>query len=211
MAKKTTGVRATKARETRRRMRAAALKLFTEQGYATTSMQAIADQARVAVQTLYFTFGTKRALLTEILDVAVAGDEEPVPTLERPWVAQALAATPAEQLRVQARAAREIYERVAPVLEVIRDAAGADPELADLWETNNTQRAAVQQKLITALAAKTQLRAGLNTTTATDIALAFQTPEMYQYLTCRRRWSPHHWEAWTAQALIEQLLGSDPR
>ena len=59
--------RADKAQANRRRMRAAALALFTDRGYASTSIQAIADEAGMAVQTLYFTFGTKSALLKEIL------------------------------------------------------------------------------------------------------------------------------------------------
>src|ERR1700746_3127987 len=118
-------------------MREAGVSLFREQGYAATPMQAIADRAGVAVQTLYFTFGTKRALLSEILDVAIAGDEEPVATLDRPHV-QALRDDPAPvtQLRGQARLSRLIYGRLAPALEVVRGAASADPDLAELWETN---------------------------------------------------------------------------
>ncbi|WP_406053875.1 TetR/AcrR family transcriptional regulator [Kribbella sp. NBC_00889] len=199
--------RADKTRANRRRMRTAALGLFTARGYAATSMQAIADEAGVAVQTLYFTFRTKRALLSEILDTAVAGDEEPVPTLERPRVRAAISeAGQREQLREQARLAREIYRRVAPVLQVVASAASADPEIADLWETNNTQRAIVMEQLITALAAKGPLRDGLDPAMATDIALALLSPEMYQYLTERRGWSPGRWEQWTADALTTQLL-----
>lgn len=199
--------RADKARANRRRMRAAALALFTDRGYAATSMQAIADDAGMAVQTLYFTFRTKRVLLSEILDIAVAGDEEPVPTLERPRVRAAIAdPDPVLQLRELARLAREIYERVAPVLQVVAGAASADPEIAELWETNNTQRAIAMEALITALAAKSPLGDGVDSATAIDIALALQSPEMYQYLTSRRGWSPSRWEHWTADALISQLL-----
>src|SRR5215207_8588973 len=201
--------RADKARATRRRMRAAALALFTDRGYASTSMQAIAEEAGVAVQTLYFTFGTKRALLSEILDIAVAGDEEPVPTLERSSVLAAIDDPDRErQLREQTRIAREIYQRVAPVLQVVANAASADPELAELWETNNTQRATLMERLISALVAKGPLRDGLDTAMAIDIALALQSPEMYLYLTERRGWSPGRWEHWTADALITQLLPS---
>ncbi len=201
--------RADKALANRQRMRAAALNLFADRGYASTSMQAIADEAGMAVQTLYFTFGTKRALLSEILDVAVAGDDEPVPTLERPVVVSALAEPdPEAQLRDQARLAREIYERVAPVLEVVANAASADPEIAEVWETNNAQRATVMERLITALATKGPLRDGVDTAMAIDIALALQSPELYQYLTKRRGWSPDRWERWTADALITQLLKS---
>ena len=199
--------RADKAQANRRRMRAAALALFTDRGYASTSIQAIADEAGMAVQTLYFTFGTKSALLKEILDIAVAGDEEPVPTLERPKVRAAIAdPDPVLQLRELARLSREIYERVAPVLQVVAGAASADSDLAELWETNNTQRAIVMTELITALASRSPLRDGVDTATAIDIALALQSPEMYHFLISRRGWSPSRWEQWSADALITQLL-----
>ncbi|MDN3356365.1 TetR/AcrR family transcriptional regulator [Actinomadura sp. DC4] len=203
--------RADKARANRRKMRAAALELFADQGYAATSMQTIADEAGVAVQTLYFTFGTKRRLLSEILDVAVAGDDEPVPTLERPDTLAVLAGSDArEQLRAQVRLAREIYERVSPVLRVVASAASADPDIAELWEINNAQRATVQERFVAALATKSPLREGLDTAGATDIALALQTPEIYHYLTHRRGWSPERWERWTADALVGQLLPGEP-
>jgi AcrR family transcriptional regulator len=199
--------RAEKTRANRRRMREAALTLFVERGYAATSIQAIAEKAGMAVQTLYFTFGSKRALLNEILDIAVAGDEEPVPTLDRPSVLAAIGdPDQRQQLREQARLAREIYQRVSPVLQVVANAASGEPEIAELWETNNTQRAVVMERLITALATKGPLRAGVDPAMAVDIALALQSPEMYHYLTERRGWSPSRWEQWTADTLITQLL-----
>jgi AcrR family transcriptional regulator len=199
--------RAEKAQANRQRMRAAAQTLFASRGYSATSMQAIADEAGMAVQTLYFTFGTKRALLSELLDVAVAGDDEPVPTLERPRVLAAIDnPDPVVQLHELAGIAREIYERVAPVLQVVAHAAPGDPEIHELWMTNNAQRAVVMERFITALAGKTPLRDGLDTATAIDVALALQSPELYQFLTVRRGWSPARWEQWTADALVTQLL-----
>ena len=188
-------------------MRKAALRLFREQGYAATPMQAIADEAGVAVQTLYFTFGTKRALLSEILDIAIAGDEEPVATLDRPHV-QALLddPDPVAQLRGQARVTRTVYERLAPALEVVRGAATADPDLAALWERSIQQRATVMERFIAALAAKTALRDGMDQATAVDIALALQSPELIMFLTGQRGWSPEKYEQWLANALISELL-----
>lgn len=201
--------RAEKARATRQRMRKAALQLFREQGYAATTMQAIADRAGVAVQTLYFTFGSKRALLSEILDIAIAGDEEPVATLERPHV-QALMddPDPVAQLRGQARITRGVYMRLAPILEVIRGAATADPDLAELWENSIKQRATVMERFIAALDGKTRLRDGLDQAVAVDIGLALQGPELYEFLVSRRGWSPDQYENWLADALVCQLLGS---
>jgi AcrR family transcriptional regulator len=199
--------RADRTQANRQRMRAAAQTLFTARGYAATSMQAIADEAGMAVQTLYFTFGTKRALLAELLDVAVAGDDEPVRSLDRPRV-QALLddPDPVAQLHEQARQTREIYERVAPVLQVIAHAATADPEIHELWAANNAQRAVMMERMVTALVSKTALREGLDEQLATDITLALLSPELYHLLTARRGWDAARWERWTADALVTQLL-----
>ena len=75
-----------KAQATRRRIRDAARRLFVERGYVATTIEAIAGEAGVAVPTVYLAFGTKRALLAELLDIAAASDEQPVAVLERPWV-----------------------------------------------------------------------------------------------------------------------------
>jgi len=55
--------------KTRRRsdIRAAGTRLFTERGYAATSMEAIAELAEVGIATVYNYFGTKGRLLADIL------------------------------------------------------------------------------------------------------------------------------------------------
>ena len=49
----------------------AALALFMEQGYDDTTIQQVATAAGVAVQTVYFTFGNKPRLLSEVQDRVV--------------------------------------------------------------------------------------------------------------------------------------------
>ncbi|MEV4217085.1 helix-turn-helix domain-containing protein [Nonomuraea sp. NPDC049725] len=202
------GVRAAKTAQTRARMLAAARELFVERGYTATSMQAIATRGGVAVQTLYFTFETKRAILKELLDVEVAGDDAPVATLDRPWAAQALAAPPPELLHRLVEATADIHARVAPLLEVARSAAATDPEIAELWRTNITQRHTVLAVFTGALAAKNALRADLNALRAADMALAVLAPETYHLLTDHRGWSSHAWADWATQTLISTLLAS---
>ena len=90
--------RAEKAQETRRRIIEAAADLFVADGYGATNLQDVADRAGVAVQTIYFVFGNKRALLKELVDVTIAGDSEPIATMDRPWFTDAMAATTAEEL-----------------------------------------------------------------------------------------------------------------
>ncbi|MFJ9643162.1 TetR/AcrR family transcriptional regulator [Streptomyces sp. NPDC004244] len=201
--------RAEKARRTRQRMHDAAARLFAEKGWTGTTVEDIARAAEVGVQTVYFTFGSKRALLRELLDTAVAGDADPVATLDRPWAREVLdEPDPAAQLALQAAGARRILERAAPVLEVVRGAATADPELAELWRLNHEQRHAVQLRFAEALYEKAggSLRPGHDRAAAADIAVTVLGPETYDLLVTRRGWSPARWEEWAADALVRQLL-----
>ncbi|NXY98536.1 TetR/AcrR family transcriptional regulator [Streptomyces sp. BR123] len=190
-------------------MRDAAARLFAEKGWTGTTVEDIARTAEVGVQTVYFTFGSKRALLKELLDTAVAGDADPVATLDRPWAREVLdEPDPAAQLALQAAGARRILERAAPVLEVVRGAATADPELAELWRLNHEQRHAVQLRFAQALHEKASgsLRHGHDSAAAADIALTVLGPETYDLLVTRRGWTPARWEEWAADALARQLL-----
>ncbi|MEU8894459.1 helix-turn-helix domain-containing protein [Nocardia sp. NPDC048505] len=206
MAGQNSGTRAAKTTANRAKMLDAARELFTTRGYTPTTMKAIAEQAGMAVQTLYFTFATKRAILSELLDIEIAGDTAPIATLDRPWFTEAVAAAPADQIERQVAMAATIFARVSPLLEVIRAAAATDPELADLWRTNLTQRHLVQLRLAEALAAKTPLRGGLDAARAADIALAVLAPETYHLLVRERGWTPGEWTAWATDALVRQLL-----
>ncbi|MPZ81595.1 MAG: TetR family transcriptional regulator [Actinophytocola sp.] len=200
------GKRAAKAAATRARMLGAARALFVGGGYGSTSMQAIAAEAGVAVQTLYYTFETKRAILTELLDVEVAGDAAPVATLDRPQVMEAMAAPPADQLRRMVAMTAQVHARVVPLLEVLRAAAAVDPGVADLWRTNIAQRHTVQVAFAAALAAKGALRPGLSAGRAADIALAVLSPETYHLLVHERAWPRADWADWATDALTRQLI-----
>ncbi|MFI9585464.1 TetR/AcrR family transcriptional regulator [Streptomyces sp. NPDC052236] len=201
--------RAEKARRTRRRMLDAAAQLFTERGWAGATIEDIARTAEVGVQTVYFTFGNKRALLKELLDTVIAGDTTSLATLDRPW-ARAVIEEPeaAAQLAQQAAGARQILQRAAPVLEVVRGAAAADPELAELWRTSQHQRHTVQLRFAEALVTKVDgpLRDGHDAASAADIALTVLGPETYALLVTGRGWPPSRWERWAADALVRQLL-----
>ncbi|MGW0751144.1 helix-turn-helix domain-containing protein [Streptomyces sp. NPDC002587] len=201
--------RAERARRTRLRMIDAAERLFTQRGWAGTTIDEIARTAEVGVQTVYFTFGNKRALLKEVLDTAVAGDADPVATLDRHWARELLAEPdPATQLRLQAAGACGILERAAPVLEVVRGAAAAEPELAELWQANLRQRHTVQLHFAQALEAKAPggLRDGHDAASAADIAMTLLGPETYALLVTDRHWTPERWQRWAADSLARQLL-----
>ncbi|TYB62244.1 helix-turn-helix transcriptional regulator [Nonomuraea sp. PA05] len=202
--------RAARARSTRARIVTAAAELFTTAGYTTTSITAIAAKAGVSEPTVYYSFGTKRAILTTALDLAVAGDDEPIPTLQRQWVRDALAdPDPLGQLRRQVAGAADIYLRAASLLDVVRSAAATDPDLAEVWAANLQQRLTVQRVFADALARKNALRDGLTTEDAADIALATLSPETYNLLVNDRGWTHQRWQDWAADALARLLATMD--
>ena len=167
--------RADQARATRRRIIDQAARLFAEQGYAATTLDQIAAAADVAVQTVYFHFRNKATVLKQVVDVLAAGDDEPVPVLDRPW-ARRMREEPdgARALAIWLRNTRAIFGRVAPVMKIVRDAAGSDPQMAAQWQTNLAQRYAAQHAVIQQLADKGALRPELTVDRAADIILPRQ-------------------------------------
>lgn len=198
--------RAEKARQTRVRMLRAAGELFVERGYGATPLQDIADRAGVAVQTIYFTFRNKRNLLKEVVDTAIAGDDEPVATMDRPWFRDALQEeTAAAHLRAHIAGTRHVLERVAAIVEVLRVAAATDPEVVDLWPKGEDPRYTVQAATAKYLVTKPGARAGLSAEHAADVLFGLLSPELYLLLVRDRGWTPESWEQWAFDTLRAQL------
>lgn len=199
--------RTEQARATRRRIIECARQLFLQQGYAATTLDQIAAQAGVAVQTVYFHFGNKRTVLKEVMDVLAVGDDAPIPVLERPWVQQVRYEPDARRaLGIWVRNGRIIFGRVAPMLSIVRDAAGADPEMAEQWRTNQDQRYLAHRTLAEILAAKKALRPGLTVQNAADIIFTLDSPEVYLLLTVERGWSPAQWQRWLTGTIADAVL-----
>ncbi|WP_051062818.1 TetR/AcrR family transcriptional regulator [Ilumatobacter nonamiensis] len=195
------------ARATRRRIIDAALARFTSEGYAAATLDSIAADAGVSVQTVYFHFGSKRNVLKEGVDVLAVGDDLPIPLLERPWM-QELHATPDpyRALQLWMDASRKIYERIAPLMRIIRDAAGADPEMAAQWDTNQQQRVVAHRALAEALDAKNGLRDGIGVDEATDVLYSLMSPEMYGLLVGDRNWTATRWQAYVTRLAAIAVL-----
>ncbi|MGW7594198.1 TetR/AcrR family transcriptional regulator [Streptomyces rubiginosohelvolus] len=200
------GKRDERSRRTREKIVAAALELFVAQGYGATSLQEVADRAGVAVQTVYFVFRNKRTLFKDVVDTAIAGDVEPVATMDREWFRAACTEpTAAGQLRAHVRGVRDILGRVAPVIPLIAAAAATDPEIAAQWPAGPDPRYTVQHAAAEALTSKPDARPDVDTTRAADLLYGLLSPELYLIFTRDRGWSPDAWEAWARTALTAQL------
>ena len=207
------GGKTVRGRATAARIVTAATRLFVEHGYVNTTMAAIADEAGVAVQTLYLAFGSKAAILAEVHDRAVIGTAENIPVLEQPWV---------DQVRAEADGLRALWlvmdnglaisERVAPVYEKIQTAA-ADTEVADLLAKVRMQRLHTVRELTAILATKAGF-APDTTDRAADILYALVSVEVYHLLVVERGWTPNDWKAWAindaARCLFPDTTAPDP-
>ena len=140
-------------------------------------------------------------------DLTLKGDDSPSPVAERPWYVEVLEdPDPEQQLRRNARNARTVKERIAPVLQVIRDGAPVDTEVAALWELVQTDFHANQRVIVESLDAKHALAEGLDVDTATDILWTLNHPDLWFLLVGRCGWTPDRFEAWFADTCCAQLL-----
>jgi TetR/AcrR family transcriptional regulator of autoinduction and epiphytic fitness len=195
------------ARRTRQAITEAARTLFIERGYAGATIGAIAQEAGVAAETIYATFGSKRAVLAHLVDVSVVGDDEPVPLLDRPHV-QATEQEPdqRQQIRQFAGQMRAIMERMAPIFDIIRTASKTEPDIAEMREQLLQGRRQGMAHFVRAVAAHGPLRAGLDIDTAADSVFALSSGEMYTVLTTDLGWSGGEYDVWLAEMLIAALL-----
>ena len=203
--------RAEKTRLTRRRIIDAAAERFLDQGYGATTLDQVAARAGVAVQTVYFHFGNKATLLKEALDVAAVGDDEPVALMDRSWIEEMTTEPdPSRVIEIWTRGGREIFERVAPLLAVVRGTAGTDPDLAAQWDLNEVQRRNAFRALPELLAERGALSPGLSIEDAADLAFLISSAENYMVATGILGWSPERWQRTTVRLLASSLLSETP-
>lgn len=185
----------------------AARTLFLERGYGATTIEAISAASDVPPATVYRLFSSKRGILKAILDVSIAGDDEPVAVSDRPQVQAAVAdADPRGQVAGFVATAADINARSAPVYRILVGAASSDPDAAALLEELNQQRRSGQGQLARALARRGALRSDLRQRDAVDIIYTLMSPEVYRLLVVDRKWTPQRYQRWMTETLSASLL-----
>ena len=195
-----------RAARSRQRIVQAATARFVADGYAATTIGAIARDAGVATQTVYYDFGTKRNVLRAVLDAAIAGDDPSVPVRDQAWVDELARQTdPVAAVDHLVAGSVAILARTAPVYDVVCHAAG-EPEIGALFTATRAARRRDQLALVTSLAAAGHLRPGLDVETAADAVYALVNEEVYLLLVDDCGWDLARFERWLADALRHQLL-----
>jgi AcrR family transcriptional regulator len=196
------------AEETQRVIVEAAAELFFEQGYHATSIAQIAAAAGVAVQTIYNSIGSKKDLLSRVLDYAAAGDRAPVPV---PTFMREQAESESEpgQIIVQlVKFWQGALRRTAPIFRVIREAAALDPDAAALEHDRAAQRLRNYQTAARLLKQRGALREDLTLVQAAAVIFAIGHPETYRTLVLEGSWTERQWAEWAQIALETSLLAT---
>jgi AcrR family transcriptional regulator len=200
-------VRVEGARRTRIAIVLAARQLFENRGYRGTSLSAVAEAAGVARPTVTAAFGSKPALLREVVEQALAGDDEPVPVADRPWFRPVLTAqTHQELLAAYAQVCTLIDARTARVFEVVRRAADASPEVADLWERTQRNRRAGAGIVVTQLTRLGPVPGWPGEDQAVDIVWLFNDPALYDTLVVQCGWPEPEFTAWLTVRMQQALI-----
>jgi AcrR family transcriptional regulator len=188
----------------------AAATLFRERGYGATTVEQIAARAGVSKPTVFTAVGNKQALLSAVRDVTIAGDDDPIPVRQRA-AAAAIADEPEQHRAAELIAAHltAVAGRYAPIYDVLRGAAATgEPELRQLWKTEEDQRLIGARHWTSILAAKAPLRDDLDPDAAADIMWLLMAPDNYSRLVHDRGWTPDHYQEWLTNA-IRSLCSSN--
>jgi AcrR family transcriptional regulator len=181
--------------------------LFVANGFAGTTMAAIADSADVSVELLYSAWGSKAGIVEALLRSALRGTEEGLP-LERSAAVQAIRAEPSarEALRRYGELLATIQPRLAPMVRLLREGAAADPRLAAALETNGRDRLEGMGRLAAHLAELGALAPGVSIEQAQDVLWTLNSSELYELLVEVRGWSPAAYGEWVAEMMAAALL-----
>jgi AcrR family transcriptional regulator len=189
---------------TRERIRDAGRELFLARGFAAATVVDIARAAGVAPQTIYFSYGTKAAVLSAIIDAEIVGDLEPIPLLERPAVRRlAKAADPTNRLGRAVSLLCDVTERVAPLYEIARSGA-TDPEVGALLDRHERERRQTHRALIDLVVG--DLQDGVGAEEAADRLYALVSHDVYWLLVRRCGWPSQRWRRYSRREAARQLL-----
>ena len=186
---------------TEQRIVAAATELFLADGYVATTLEAVAKRAQVGVRTVYVRFGTKAALFKRVVDVAVVGDTQPIPVLERDWAQPAgTAPTAAERIAASAAICRQIAERAGSLFVVAQQAAAIEPLIAGFWQQGREQSRQAQAAFWSRLADDGLVDPAADLAWMIDTAAIVGAAETYLLISRMLGWDLDAYENWLVAA-----------
>ena len=201
-------LRAAQAQETRRSIVSAATRLFVEDGYGSTTINAVAEAAGVSRKTVFNAVGGKLDLLKLALDWSVAGDDEAVALSDRAAIRKLMDQPDARGVLTGLVAlVVAISARVAHLYEALEASASMDPAARDLVAESQRRRLDDAHKVVRHLRDLDALTTHITEQEAVDVVWLAMDPAIFDRLVRLRGWTPGRFEEWLADTLCRQLLG----
>ena len=189
------------AAETRREILRAARQLFARRGFAGTSVQQIAEEAGVAVQTIYSSVGPKSALVLAL--IGLIDEEAGIPAL----IAEVARETdPRQLIATGVHLTRQLNERCGDILGVLFSAGPAEPDAAAVVAEGMRRHDQGASDAARRLAALGALAPGMTPERAGAVITLMTSPSSWQHLTQRSGWSFDETETWLTATLTRLLL-----
>jgi AcrR family transcriptional regulator len=183
--------------QTEQRILAAATELFLADGYPATTLEAVAKRAQVGARTVYVRFGTKAALFKRVIDVAIAGDTEPVDVMGREGMQTALTApTAAGRIAASAALGRQIMERTGALFAVAQQAAALEPRIAEFWQQGRAQTRRAHAVFWTRMADDGLLDPAVDLTWLIETTSLLAAAETYLLMTRTAGWDLDTYQDW---------------
>jgi len=188
-------LREERAAVTRNRILDAARRRFFEDGYAATTLRAVAAEAGVAVQTVYAVFGSKAAILAELRALAVN-----LPEADAAGRAAAGEPTPERRLAGFAHSIRLRWELAGDIVRVNQDAVRVDPSLRPGIAAADARRRGGIAAFVRGIEA--DLGAHIDVDRSIGVVNALTLYAVYEELISVQGWTPDAYEAWLADSLV---------
>lgn len=195
--------------ESARRRRLAILDVaerrFLGQGYASTTIAAIAQDAGVSAELIYKAYGGKGGLVKAIYDRRLAGTGA-VPAYRRSDRMRQQHTDPKAIVREWGLLTAEVATTLTPIRLLLRSAATTDADMARVLEQTEKERLDRMRHHAEFLAQRGYLRPQMGVDEATDILWACSSTELYELLVLQRGWSPPRFAQFITDFMTTGLL-----
>jgi AcrR family transcriptional regulator len=182
-----------------------ARRLFLSEGYAATTVAAVAQASNVSVETIYKAFGGKPGLVKAIYERGLEGSGS-VPAERRSDAMRSGETDPRKIIENWGAFVTEVAPLSAPILLLVKTAAASDPEMAQLLEEADRARLARMEHNARDLYERRLLREGVTLEQARDILWLYSSPELYGLLVVRQGWAIERYGRFVAGGMIAALL-----
>lgn len=170
-------------------------------------MAAIAAAAGVSSETVYSVFGSKKAILEDLIVRKVRGARPGTPLIKQETPGRiAKEQDQARQIELFAEDISKVLARVAPLMDVVRVAAGADPAIAELYAGLHRGRRKNLEWFADALTQNGPLRGEMDPRSAGAIVWRLASPDLFLLMRRVEGVSTRAYTDWLATSLKLLLL-----